>query len=404
MQVAVEFQNERLDFELAEDRVVASWFGPAGLDAAQGVEALRDSLEGPLDYPALRQIVVPGDSVVVAFDPLIGHAEGVLGAITQTLGEVGIASGDITLVAPRIGALGERDPAPGLSIVWHDPADRGQLAYLATTKQGRRIYLNRHLTDADVVVPIAPLRYDPFLGYRGPWSLVFPELSDRDTQAAYKSQPMRTALDPSGSPQARSRLDESLEVSWLLGSQFHIGLVQASYGFVEAVAGRETSVREHGLAALDRHWRFRADSRADLVVIGIGQPDLPTTLENLAAGLVTATRLVRHGGKIVVLSRAAGTLGPALTGLSEFDDPKGAAAYLRRHETAEDYLIARQLAQALEWADIFLLSSLPDQIVESLALIVLESPEQARRLVAQSASCLFVSGADRTSATVPGDE
>ena len=259
MHVAVEYQDERLDFELPEDHVVASWVGPPGLEPSRGVEALRGALERPLDYPPLRRIVVPGDRLVIAFDQTIAPARGFLEAITQTLDEAGVGPDNITVVAPRDGAGLEDALPPGVTLVVHDPDDRGELAYLATTKQGRRIYLNRHLTDADVVVPVARLGYDPVVGYRGPWSLLFPELSDRATIKAIRSQSSReTANNPRS--RALPKLDESFEVSWLLGSQFHVGLVPASTGFIEAVAGRETTVRDSGLEALDRHWQFQAAS------------------------------------------------------------------------------------------------------------------------------------------------
>jgi len=403
MRVAVDYQDERLEFELPEEHIVALWTGPPALDGARGIEAVRTALEQPRDFPPLRQNVVPGDRVAIAFDEGIAQSRDVLGAIAQTLGEAGVGLGDITVVAPRDGALLETALPAGVSLVIHDPDDRGELAYLATTKLGRRVYLNRHLTDADVVVPVARLGYDPLRGYRGPWSLLFPRMSDRETLGAYRSEPIG---EMTKKPRANglSKLDESFEVSWLLGSQFHVGLVPASTGIAEAVAGRETTVRDLGLDALDRHWQFRAASRADLVVVGIGQPGVPATLEHLAAGMLTATRLVRHGGKIVVLSRASGTMGPALTALCGLEDPREAAIALRGHASDADYLVARQLAQAVAWADVFVLSSLPQQVVEDLFLFPLESPEQSRRLVARSDSCTFVSQAELTWPVIPADE
>ena len=207
---------------------------------------MRSALEQPLDYPPLHQIVVPGDRLVIAFDPTIAPGPGDPRAPSLRRWGGGSGPGNITVVAPRDGAgLAVRLPA-GVSLVVHDPNDRAELAYLATTKQGRRIYLNRHLTDADVVVPVARLGYDPILGYRGPWSLLFPELSDRETNRGL-SQPSRSGDSATGSrSEALSKLDESFEVSWLLGSQFHVGLVPASAGIMEAVAGRETTVRDRG--------------------------------------------------------------------------------------------------------------------------------------------------------------
>jgi nickel-dependent lactate racemase len=403
MHLAVNYEDQRLDFELPEEHVVASWAGPAGLEPARGVEALRGALERPSDYPPLRQIVVPGDRLVIAFDQTIAPAQGVLEAVTQTLNEAGVGPSDITVLVAGDGTGLERALPAGVSLVVHDPNERSELAYLATTELGRRIYLNRRLTDADVVVPVARLGYDPLVGYRGPWSLLFPAMSDRETIKAYRSQSIQEMASHPRS-KALSKLDESFEVSWLLGSQFHVGLVPGSTGIVQAVAGRETAVRDLGLDALDRHWQFRAASRADLVVVGIGQPGVPTTLEMLAAGLLTATRLVRHGGKIVVLSRASGTIGPALKGLCSLDDPREAATRLRGHETDDDYLVARDLAHALAWADIFLLSTLPEQLVQDLFLVALDSPEQARRLVAKSGSCSFVSQAELTWPVLPQDE
>ena len=75
----------------------------------------------------------------------------------------------------------------GVALAIHNPADRKQLAYLASTSEGRRVYLNRLLTDADVVVPVGRLGYDAVLGYRGPWGLIFPGLSDQETARSFRA-------------------------------------------------------------------------------------------------------------------------------------------------------------------------------------------------------------------------
>jgi hypothetical protein len=396
MRVVVNFQDEGLEFELPRERLVASWRGPAGIGCAKQTEVIRDALEKPRDYPPLRQMVVPGDRVVVAFDPTIPEPKPVLAAIWAVLEEAAVAAGGLTVLTPpsRSGALQSLLPQ-GSSHVVHDPGDRSQLAYLASTREGRRIYLNRLLTDADVVLPVGRLGYDPILGYRGPWSILFPELSDRETMLGHRSRlPDQARNRPEGA--AGAQLDESFEVSWLLGSQFHLGLLPGATGLVGAVAGRETSVRDAGIATLEHHWRFRAPGRAELVVIGIGHPEAPATIESLADGLAAATRLVQHGGKIVVLSRASGEIGRSFHRLMDAGDPKNGAAVLRGHEADDDYLSARQLAQALSWADVYVSSSLEPQLVEDLSLIALEHPEQARRLVDRSGSCSFVSHADLT--------
>ncbi|HEX8201150.1 MAG TPA: hypothetical protein VF590_11735, partial [Isosphaeraceae bacterium] len=60
----------------------------------------------------------------------------------------------------------------------------------------------------------------------------------------------------------------------------------------------------------------------------------------------------------------------------------------------------RQVARALVWADVYLLSALGEDVAEDLAMIPLGGPEEARRLAAASASCLLLSQAELTRAEV----
>jgi nickel-dependent lactate racemase len=391
-------------FELPEELFVASWRGPAGLGTSEQLSLIREGLENPRNFPPLRQAVVPGDRVVVAWDPTIGEAGPILEALAQLFAAAGVEDGGLTVLTTASGrGILERILPRDMALAVHDPDDRTQLAYLATTKHGRRIYLNRLLTDADLVVPVGRLGFDSVLGYRGPWSVLFPSLSDRATLRASR-EGLRDEPVESSRGLATPWLAESFEVSWLLGTQFHLGLVPGSSGLFEIVAGLETTVRDLGIATLEQHWRFDVDSRAELVVVEIGRPGVDTSIEDLAEGLATAARLVQHGGKIVVLSRVVGEIGPALKRLIDADDPKKAAAILRGHEGDDDFVAARQLAHALSRADVFLLSRLPQRLVEDLSMVAIEHPEQARRIVSQSGSCLLVSQAELTRAVVRSDQ
>jgi len=190
-------------------------------------------------------------------------------------------------------------------------------------------------------------------------------------------------------------LIESTEVSWLLGSQFQLGLIEGVCGVIRATAGLGSAVLERGSREVDEAWSVRAESRAELVVVGIGRPGETSRIADVARGLATARRLVQRGGKVVVLSRAEGTIGPAMQRLAGADEPGRGLAALRGHEGESDYIAARQLALALAWADVYVLSALGGETVEDLSMIALDRPEEARRLAALCNSCLVVSQADR---------
>ncbi len=244
--------------------------------------------------------------------------------------------------------------------------------------------MNRLLTDADVVLPIGRLGHDPVLGYSGPWGAVYPLMSDAPTRQALRA----TASDLLPDAQHdRPALAESAEVSWLLGSQFHVGVLPGMEGASEILAGRDAAVRAEALRRVDASWTCTAPEEADLVVVGIGVPWKPTTLDDLAQGLTAAARLVRSGGKIVALSCAVGVTGRAWKRLAERDDLDASPALLKGLEAEPDYLAARRLILALARADVYLLSRLDAELVESLGLIPLSSPAEAARLAGRSASC-----------------
>jgi len=401
MSVAVEFQDERVDVDVPEGRLVGSWHGPRGVPAADVPALIADALERPRDYPPLRQAVVPGDRVVIALGDDVPEAPAVLRAVSAVLTGSGVEPGGMTVLtaAEARGRLSEAVP-PGVTFLTHDPDDRPNLAYLATTVGGRRVYLNRVLTDADFVLPIGRLGYDPVLGYQGPWGVIDPGFSDAER--------LRSALagvndDVPDRGRPRLALTESTEVSWLLGSQFQVGVIEGVSGVVGVVAGLGSAVLDQGAREVDDAWSFHAESRAELVIAGVGRPGRSAGLDDVARGLSAAVRLVQRGGKIALLSRAEGPIGPAVRRLLDAGDPRSTAAALKGHEADPDYPAARQIARALAWADVYLLSGLNPDDVEDLSMIPLDRPEEARRLAAVVGSSLLVSQADRVRA-VASDE
>ena len=402
MRGSVEFQDEQFELELPDETLVGLWNGPAGVSGEAAAATVRDALEQPLDFPPVRQAVVPGDRVAIALDSSLGVVGPLLSVLVDLLCQSGVEPGDVTVVASAGNRASLPDQLPqGIALELHDPTDQRRLAYLATTNEGRRIYLNRHVTDADVVIPVGRLGYDPILGYRGPWSAIFPSLSNRETRASYQQT---LADDAPEQRTPRPELDETFEVSWLLGTQFHLGLVPGRSGLAEAWGGLAEPVRDLAIGAIDRLWSFRPPTRAECVVAGIGSLGVPTGIDELVEGLVTASRLVTHGGKIVALSRTQGVIGPSLQRLTDAGDPKNAPAALRGHDSDPDSVAGRRLARVLAWADVYLYSGIDRQAVEDLSMVPIDHLDDARRLVARSSSCLLVSHADLTRGTVREEE
>ncbi|WP_165224272.1 lactate racemase domain-containing protein [Aquisphaera insulae] len=398
MHVSLSFDDERLDLDIPDDKLVGSWDGPQGLDPAAAAAAAREALDSPVELPPVGRMVVAGDRVAIAWDSSLAGATPILHGLLERLTAAGVEVDDVVVVTtPGSSRSGPLDLPAGVAQEVHDPLHQDSLAYLAATKDGRRIYLNRRLTDADVVIPVGRVGYDPILGYRGPWSTLFPALSDVETHRSYRNQLVE---DPADQLKPAPRWDESFEVGWLLGSQLQVGVIPGARGPAAVLAGLGDPLRGRAVEVLDKLWGYQVPSGAECVVAGIGRPGSPSGLGELVDGLMTASRLVNHGGKILALSRASGDLGPSLRRLTSIDDVRKASAILRGHDDDVDSVSGRRLARVLSWADVYLLSGLDRGTVEDLSMVPVEGPDEARRLVSRSGACLVVSGADLTRATV----
>ncbi len=395
MRVDVGFADERIDFEVAEDRLLGAWRGPAGVPTAEVEGRVLEALEHPIEFPPLRQAVVPGDRVVIPFDPEVPEDEHVLAAVCETLRGSGVEVGSILVLATGPGRSGWQEALPaGVASAVHDPDDRGRLAYLASTAQGRRVYLNRHLTDADFVLPVGRLGDDAVLGSRGPWGAIFPGLSDAETLREFRA---RASDPPRGPDRVRPALAESEDVSWLLGSQFQVGIVAGATGMSRAVAGLAKAVREAGGRAVDEAWTYQAPERRRRGRRR-GRPGRPPVGRRRAgAGALGRGEGGPPGGegRRAVEGRRADRAGPAPTGrrgrparrARRAAGPGGRGGLPAPHASSPGPSTGPTSTCS---------ARLGEEDVEALSMIALGRPEEARKLVASAASCLFLGHADQT--------
>ncbi len=394
MKIAVQYGGKHLDLDLdsSDDRVVGIWSGPVETvaeDESDFATRFAEAIAAPRQFPPLAMAVVPGDRVAVAMDLRADAAEVAINELARVFAEAGVE--DFTVVSTS--AAPDRLPA-GVTWERHDPDDKSKIAYLATTRDGQRVYLNRAITDADLVIPIGTLGFDRATGYRGPWSAVYPTLSDHETQTRYRSM---AAITASTTDEPPAGFAESSEVGWLIGCQLQVGVLPTGSGSSgEVIAGLESLVREQGVAAVDKVWTFEVPERADLVIAGVGSSVRFASIDDLGEALASAANLVRRGGKIVALARVDGPIGKAVRRLAGVENPKAALNRLRGQEGEADYVAARQIATTIAWADVYLYSDLDADAVEDLAIIPLGRPEEARKLAKSAASLIVVNQAERT--------
>lgn len=393
--------------EIADAHLLWQFGGPPALLDVSA--AIADSLLHPLDYPSLRQALVPGDKVVLVLDRNVPSAAEVIAGLWSVCQAAGVAPQDVQVLQP-IALTGVRpsDPRRLLpeavrdAVLWkvHDPTDDQGIGYLAASADGERIYLAREVLNADFVIPIGRLGFDPIQGRRSAMSSFYPGLSNTEAFAKSRGQG-HSELGPDDDRPFSQRVQE---IGWLLGIQFAIQVMpSAGHGAAAGIlAGNPETVVQRSRALLDASWRVRFDQRGEtaLVTIPAGGDD-PTGWEQLGDALEAASRLVVREGRIIVLSDLSAEPGPGIQLLQACRSAKAALQPLRR-ESPPDLVAATQIAAAADWATVYLLSRLPSQAVEDTFMTPLETEAEVSRLIHACDGCIVLAGGQHCYIDAPG--
>lgn len=397
MRVSIGYGLERADYEVPEGSLIGTRREPSAPPIVDLSRAVHDALETPLGFPALRKALTPDDHVVIVADDHLPRQEEMLLAIVEYLIQARIQPAAITILYPsthKSDSEAKVPHYPGIRVEVHDSSNRKKLSYLATTRRGRRLYLNRTAVDADQLIVLSSRGYDPLLGYSGTVGALFPGLSDAETKQQMNSDLSNNVPDEEPWPVRR----EAEEVAWLLGAPFMIQVIEGSGEEVIHVVGGLADTAADGQRLLDARWRVSVDRRVDVVVAGMsGDPARHGCIE-LAHALACAARAIKPRGRIVLLSQAQPELGPGMQILRQADELSFALRELRRSKPT-DTASAFQWASAAEHANISLLSRLEPDVAEELFTTPLTDPSQVVPLL-QGAEVLFLDDAHKSIAVV----
>lgn len=391
--------------EFAEGVMPAECGTPRGRPLDDPAAAVADALDEPLEYPSLARSTTPGDRVVLALDQRVPQAAEVAAAVIQALVAAGVDPDGISVLRTQADAgAGAGDPSrllpqplrERITLLVHDPTDRGRLAYLAATKAGDPILLNRAVHEADLVLPIGCLRGEAAAGYFGIHGAIYPNFSDQKTAERFRSP---GSLDADGSYR-RELVGEVDEVAWLLGINFTIQLVPAGgFSILHVLAGQSEAVRQRSRQLYQAAWGWPVPRPASLVVAAIEGDSSQQTWQDFGRALDAAASLVEDGGSIAVCCELAEAPGTAMQRMVGTHSRQAALRRIRK-ERPPDALPAAQLARALDRGKVYLLSRLDASLVDALDMIYVEAPDELARLARQHKSCILLANAPHAQVTV----
>jgi nickel-dependent lactate racemase len=393
MRIGISYGREQVELEVNENALLDVHRQDETAPVTDVAAAVRNALEAPVNFPALRRALTPDDHVAVVVDEQLPHLALLVATVLDQLLEAGVQPEAVTLVCQPSGSTQDwlndlPEHLEGVRVEVHDPSNRKTLSYLATTQKGRRIYLNRTVVDADQVVVLTRLGYDVLQGYGGAAAALYPALSDDETQKEVQGHYSLKAPGTTAWPLRR----EAEEVVWLLGVPFFVQVIEGHDGELAHVVAGALDSTAAGHQLLDARWRVEVDQRADVVVAGLGGNPHRHGFAEFANALANAARVVKPEGRIILLTDSAPDLGPAAEILRGAGD---SAQVLRRlgKERFPGRESAYQWASAADAATVYLLSKLPLEEAEDLLTIPLARAEEAQKLLASGKSLLVLPNA-----------
>ena len=351
-------------------------------------QAVLDALMAPANYPPLAEATVPGDVVLFAFGKEVAEIESIAQAIIsycrqsqfadrrlQFLLPHGAPSAVVESVRSLIQQNADKNPTIDWEVIVHEPQDQKANAFLTSTQENRAIILNRHLCDADVVVPIDVAHSAESFKYFGPFSAIFPTYSDIDSQKRWNSP-----LFVTRKPRLQRRLREVEEVRQLLGIVYNLLLLPARGGGYGAVVfGEAGQVSQQVAQQLKQKWQPNLPELAGVVIALLTGGRSGQTWENAARALANVENLVRPGGAILLCTEIRDRPGPALAQMGEsleFTDFESQMEKSRQDDAA----VAMQFARTLSQCKVYFRSQLSEAVLDLLDLIPVESDDECRRI------------------------
>lgn len=385
MAINLEIGEKPIALEVEPERLVTAYRACEPIASNEGATLFQRAFTIPTRFPALHLALTPDDVIAIVVDAW-RHVEGACNMLLEELRRAGVRADNVTFVGPS----GEEPPVSvqGCKTERHDPTNVLHRCYVATTKNGRRIYLNRTIVEADQVIVLAETRFDADFGISGGPLAIFPVLADLESQAGWRAI------------SASDLREMAEEVAWLLGTVFYVHIIAGPGDSISQVIGGGPDTFTDARVALNERWRLTLEQRADIVVAIVTLR--AASINDVVRALTSARRAVQPGGTIILCLDCQPSLGDAFQELSIFDSPEAAQRGIDRTK-ADDGVIASKWLRAVTHARVAILSGWPDEIVEGLFATALTKASQIQKLVDQGGTVVILNDAQRVRVVAKGD-
>ena len=368
-------------------------------------ELVRRALAAPVGAPPLRQVVHPGEKIVIVTSDISRPMPTwrVMPALLDELYAAGVRKEDITLVfargvhrahtdEERLHLAGARAYEESACI----DSDRDDFVTVGETSRGTPVEIMRAVAEADRRICLGNIEFHYFAGYSGGAKAIMPGVSTRNAirfNHSHMVEPGSHAGKLEGNP-VREDIEEAAA---MVGVDYIVNVVlDAHKHIVYAVAGDVTRAHRAGCAFLEKYYLSPIPRRADIVLVSQGGAPKDANLYQLQKALDNAKHAVKDGGVIVLIGCAREGFGEDTfeQWFRAAQRPEDLIERLRANFTLGGHKAAA-IALVEQRADVYLVSDWPEEDVRGIFMTPF--PTASAALEAAFARC----GKDATVLAMP---
>lgn len=368
---------------------------------APGIHDLGDEvrrvLDRPTAFPALAELVRPGDRVVVLVSDITRlwvRTSEFLPHVLDYLNRAGVPDRDISVVIAK-GSHREMTPEEHRLIVGdvayrrvraseHSCDADSELVFVGKTSRGTPVAVNKAALSADKLILTGGIVHHAMSGYGGGPKSVLPGIASRATIKANHIMALAedvVDINPAtGAARAQGNPlhEDIVEAACLVQPDFLINVVTNTRGELAFVtAGHWLEAWRVGCEHVDRLYLSEIESKADVVVASCGGYPRDISLYQASKSLYNASQALKEGGSLILAVEARE--GGGGEGFFDWYSLGGIEEHyfaLRRDFTVAGYL-AFLIALIARRMHLILVTGLPEEDVARIGAHKAETLQQA---------------------------
>lgn len=326
MRLRIPYIRRLLDVGIPERNLVFDIEPRAVPATADMANVIRQALAHPIGTPPLHELVQAGQKVIIIADDNTRPTptKQIIPILLDSLNSAGVPDRDIRVIvaqgthrAMTPEEIDEKYGQPVLSrveLLPHKYKDPTSLVAYGTTRRGTRIWVNRHVVEADVRIAVGNVIPHHPTGWSGGAKAVLPGVAGEETVAQMH---LLGSRDP-----ALGRLDTEMrqemeDFAQRIGLSFVVQLTMNRQGeLVAATAGHFIQAHRAAVQNSTRVYGLPIPEQADLTISSTSPVDFDFYQGD--KGITSAEPATRPGGEIVLVSGCLEGVSPAHPELGEY--------------------------------------------------------------------------------------